>query len=87
MNDGGLLGPDGASRRMQEIQNRIQAFSPQPPPATAVGSSDFHSTLQGVLPADPGMFDLKAVGPYKDMANAAAQKYDLDPKIFQGLSG
>jgi soluble lytic murein transglycosylase-like protein len=74
---------------MAELQARISQFSP-PPVATSTPS--FQSALAGVLPADPGQFQItpnQATPPEQAalnaMADTAAAKYGLDPKVFHAL--
>ena len=80
----GMLGPEGVQHRMEQLQARIDAFTPKPPPAPAPmpGQPSFGSTLKGLLPADPSSM---TVQPFNDLAAAAANKYGVDPKIFKSL--
>ena len=86
-----ILGPSGARQRMEEIQQNIASFSPQPPEPLS-GQPSFSSALSGAIggmsPMDPRSATIGPIGntsQYKEMAQAAAQKYGIDPKIFEAL--
>lgn len=87
----GLLGPEKAYARLQELQSRIDSFSAKTvAPSNSLSSSpsgtDFQKTLTGVLPADPSEFNVAATSAqFGSMAEAAAEKYGLDPKVFKAL--
>ncbi len=92
-----LMGPENAAARLQELQNRIDSLSAPKAvsistqsgngqPASLPGS--FKSTLDGVIPADPGQFNVApASAAIQSMADAAAAKNGLDPKVFRALVG
>jgi soluble lytic murein transglycosylase-like protein len=78
----GLLGPEKAAGRMQELQARIDSFSTQP---SGAGNS-FQGTLASVTPADPSQFTVSpSSAEIASMADSAAAKHGLDPKIFRAL--
>jgi soluble lytic murein transglycosylase-like protein len=82
MDAGQLMGPDGALQRMRELQQRIQSFAPTPIPA---GAPTFAGTLSGLMPVDPTQAGTADISSLTSLADAASQKYGLDPKVFQSL--
>ena len=80
MESSGLLGPQGAIQRLEELQSRIQSYQPPSAPVS------FASTLSGCLaPADPSQFAIQGAADLKSMAVDAAQKNGVDPAVFQSL--
>jgi soluble lytic murein transglycosylase-like protein len=78
MNPSNLMGPDKASQRMQELQARIQSYSPPPP---TVG---FSAALKGAI-GKPGDGGLDPASPLPGLAIDAANQNGVDPGIFKSL--
>lgn len=78
-----LLGPDQINSRIRQLQSRIDDLTNS---SASKPETNFQQTLSGVLPADPSSFEVAgSSGQFGPMADEAAIKNGVDPKIFRAL--
>jgi soluble lytic murein transglycosylase-like protein len=80
----GLLGPAKASARLQELQARIDAFSPQLSNAVSFGSA-LSGAIGAANPADVAGMKLTPDSSLLDAATTIANQNGVDPSIFKSL--